>query len=96
MAFRLEALFDLTGRHALVTGGNSGIGLAMARALGLAGASVVLVARRANELQHAARSLESEGIRARFIPADLAEAEAASRIAAHATCRSTTSSMRQA
>ena len=42
---RLAHLFDLSGRRALVTGGNSGIGLAMARALGLAGPSVALAAR---------------------------------------------------
>ena len=43
----LAALFDLSGRRALVTGGHSGIGNAMARALGLAGARVLLMARRA-------------------------------------------------
>ncbi len=72
MAFRLGPLFDLTGRAALVTGGNSGIGLAMARALGLAGASVVLVARRSDELAKAADGLIGEGIVARSIAADLA------------------------
>ena len=41
---RPAKLFDLAGRRALVTGGNSGIGEAMARALGLAGARVLLVA----------------------------------------------------
>ncbi|HEY7802825.1 MAG TPA: SDR family NAD(P)-dependent oxidoreductase, partial [Orrella sp.] len=40
----------LQGRRALVTGGNSGIGQAIALALGRAGARVVLVARRATEL----------------------------------------------
>ncbi|MEK7216886.1 MAG: SDR family NAD(P)-dependent oxidoreductase, partial [Chloroflexota bacterium] len=40
-------LFDLTGRVAIVTGGNGGIGLGMARGLASAGASVVLAARDA-------------------------------------------------
>ncbi|MGC1816094.1 MAG: SDR family NAD(P)-dependent oxidoreductase, partial [Casimicrobiaceae bacterium] len=43
---RNATLFDLTGRVALVTGGSSGIGLAMAQALADAGAAVVLVDRR--------------------------------------------------
>jgi NAD(P)-dependent dehydrogenase (short-subunit alcohol dehydrogenase family) len=77
MIFRLTPLFDLTGRTALVTGGNSGIGLAMARALGLAGAKVALVARRAAELQAAAAALSDEGISAVAIVADLASQDAA-------------------
>ena len=58
--FRLSELFDLSGRTALVTGGNSGIGFALARALGLAGARTVLVARRAAELERAAGDLQAE------------------------------------
>jgi gluconate 5-dehydrogenase len=77
MVFRLTSLFDLTGRTALVTGGNSGIGLAMARALGLAGAKVALVARRAAELKAAATTLSNEGISAIPIAADLASDNAA-------------------
>ena len=38
-------LFDLTGRVAIVTGGNGGIGLGLARGLAAAGASVVIAAR---------------------------------------------------
>ena len=38
-------LFDLSGKVALVTGGNGGIGLAMAKAIGEAGASVVIAGR---------------------------------------------------
>lgn len=74
--FRLTQLFDLTGRTALVTGGNSGIGLAMARALGLAGAHLVLVARREQALREAAEGLKAEGISTDIIPADLASAAA--------------------
>ena len=72
MAFRLGALFDLTGRTALVTGGNSGIGLAMARALGLAGADIMLAARRQEETASAIAELTREGILARGILVDLA------------------------
>ena len=69
--FRLAQLFDLTRRAALVTGGNAGIGLAMARALGLAGADVVLVARRQAQLDAAAGQLRTDGIDADTISADL-------------------------
>ncbi len=80
--FRLTSLFDLTGRTALVTGGNSGIGLAMARALGLAGATVVIVARRKEALREAAEGLTAEGIETDIIPADLASPEAGTHLSA--------------
>ena len=68
----LASLFELTGKRALVTGGNSGLGAAMARALGLAGARVVLVARREAELMAVAQQLRGEGIEADTLSADLA------------------------
>jgi NAD(P)-dependent dehydrogenase (short-subunit alcohol dehydrogenase family) len=70
---RLAHLFDLTGRRALVTGGNSGIGLAMARALGLAGASVALAARAPDKLDAAEDDLAADGIDASAHPTDLAD-----------------------
>lgn len=63
---------SLEGRQALVTGGNAGIGQTMALALGQAGASVILVARRETELRAAADELSAKGIRANIITADLA------------------------
>ena len=74
--FRLTHLFDLSGRTALVTGGNSGIGLAMARALGQAGAGIVLVARRESALHEAVEALAADGIAAEPVAADLASPEA--------------------
>lgn len=73
--FRLQALFDLGGRRALVTGGSSGIGEAMAHALGLAGAQVHLVARRPAELDAAVARLRAEGIAASAQSADLAQTD---------------------
>jgi NAD(P)-dependent dehydrogenase (short-subunit alcohol dehydrogenase family) len=72
----LLSLFSLEGRVALVTGGSSGIGHAMARALALAGARVVLLARRAEPLAEAARALRAEGGEAAWVSADLADREA--------------------
>ncbi len=55
-------LFDLTGRRALVTGSSQGIGFALARALGGAGAAVVLNGRDAAKLEVAAAVLRAAGI----------------------------------
>jgi gluconate 5-dehydrogenase len=79
---RLAPLFSLEGRTAVVTGGNSGLGLAIARALGLAGARLVLCARRAAELEVAAASLGAEGLQASTLSADLAAADAADGVVA--------------
>jgi len=49
--------FDLTGKTALVTGGSAGLGFCMARALGRAGANVLIVARREEVLKKAADEL---------------------------------------
>jgi gluconate 5-dehydrogenase len=79
---RLAHLFSLQDRTALVTGGNSGIGLALARALGHAGARLVLCARREAELAAAVSALRDEQVQADAVPADLAAADAAEQVAA--------------
>ncbi|MER6816697.1 SDR family oxidoreductase [Spirillospora sp. NPDC000708] len=67
----LSGLFSLEGRTAVVTGGSSGIGRAIAVALARAGASVVVVARREPELADTVRELESHGCRGARVSADL-------------------------
>ncbi|WP_275465599.1 SDR family NAD(P)-dependent oxidoreductase [Streptomyces noursei] len=69
----LDALFSLAGRRALVTGGSSGIGRAIAEALGRAGAAVVLMARRPDPLREAAEELRAAGCAADWVAADLGD-----------------------
>jgi len=81
----LGSLFSLDGRRALVTGGSSGIGEAIARALGLAGASVLIVARGADGgLAAAVERLQKDGIRADGLSADLAALDGLRDVAAKA------------
>ena len=63
-------MFDLTGRVALVTGGNGGIGLGMARGLAAAGATVAIAARNTEK---AAAAVAALGDRSIFIPLDVAD-----------------------
>ncbi len=81
----LKALFDLTGRAALVTGASRGLGLQMAEALVEQGARVGLVARKADELDQAVSHLRAEyGGEAVALPCDLAEASAIAPLVARA------------
>ncbi|WP_010462802.1 SDR family NAD(P)-dependent oxidoreductase [Acidovorax radicis] len=57
----------------LITGGSRGIGLAMARAFGMAGAKVLLLARSAPALEDAAAALAAEGIPAWWQAADVTD-----------------------
>lgn len=70
---------NLHGKTALVTGASSGVGAATARALARAGARVLLVARRAAELERVAASI-GNGV-ARIYPADLASASVVAQLA---------------
>jgi NAD(P)-dependent dehydrogenase (short-subunit alcohol dehydrogenase family) len=62
---------DLTGRTALITGGNRGLGEAMALALAAAGASVALVARDVARLQEVKATIVDSGGKAEFFTADV-------------------------
>jgi len=66
-------VFDLNGKVAIVTGGNGGIGLGMARGLAKAGARVVVAARNEEKGAAAVRELNDFGTDALFIAADVAD-----------------------
>jgi len=69
--------FKLDGRTALVTGSSRGLGLAIARALGAAGATVALNGRDPGQVEAVVQELTSEGIRAHAVPFDAGHSEAA-------------------
>ncbi len=71
----VKALFDLTGKVALVTGGSRGLGLQMAEALGEMGAKVAITARKQVELDAAAAHLGERGVEVLTVSADLGKLE---------------------
>ena len=68
--------FRLNGRRALITGSSGGIGLALARALGQAGAAVILNGRNADKLQAATQLLRAEGLSVSTAGFDVTDADA--------------------
>jgi 2-dehydro-3-deoxy-D-gluconate 5-dehydrogenase len=68
-----SGLFDLTGKVAIVTGGNGGIGLGMARGLADAGANVAVVGRNEEKSQTAVADLRARGVEAIAVTADVTD-----------------------
>lgn len=77
-------MFDLTGRVAIVTGGNGGIGLGMAKGLAEAGATVVLAARDRSKLSHAVEKLQTSGAKAASCEVDVTDRESVAAMVDHA------------
>lgn len=68
-------LFDLSGRVAIVTGGNGGIGVGMAKGMAQAGAKVVVAGRDASKNAAAVKELQSLGATASAVAVDVLKEE---------------------
>src|SRR6266700_901012 len=75
-------LFDLSGRVAIVTGGNGGIGLGMAQGLAEAGAAIVIAARNREKSEAAMASLAGGSAKHGFIALDVADPDSCKRMVA--------------
>ncbi|MDQ0472886.1 SDR family NAD(P)-dependent oxidoreductase [Labrys wisconsinensis] len=80
----LAAAFDLSGKVAIVTGGNGGIGLAIARGLAAAGAGIVIAGRSDEKNRRAERDLAEAGATVMALNADVTREEDCKRLAAEA------------
>src|ERR1051326_2032986 len=81
------SLFDLSGRVAIVTGGNGGIGLGMAKGLAAAGAAVIVAARNREKSDRAVAELTTLGARSAFVPLDVADPQSCRAMVAEAAER---------
>ncbi len=64
-------LFDLTGKVAIVTGGNGGIGLGMAQGMASCGATIVIAGRNMEKAKSALAELRDYGVTSVFLAADV-------------------------
>jgi gluconate 5-dehydrogenase len=72
---KVQELFDLKGKVAVVTGGGRGVGQYIARGLAEAGADVVIGSRKLQNCEHVAEELKGLGTRALAVECDVAKVE---------------------
>ena len=77
-------LFDITGKVAIVTGGNGGIGLGMAKGMASIGAAIVVAGRNADKAKAALETLRGMGARAEFVAVDVTKQDQCIRMVADA------------
>lgn len=80
-------MFDLSGKVAVVTGGNGGIGLGMARGLASAGAKIVLAARNEEKSRTAVADIEGRGGVASYVATDVADEQSVAAMIAATVAR---------
>src|SRR3954453_17173187 len=78
------SLFDLSGRVALVTGGNGGIGLGISKGMAAAGAAVAIAGRDAKKAEAA---LAQPGPNSPFVPVEIAKPESCRAMIAETVAR---------
>lgn len=87
MSKDIEALFDLTGRTAIVTGGSRGIGKEMAEGLAEAGANLLLCARRAEWLDETVAEFTERGFNVAGVTCDVSKPDDVDAVIAEAISR---------
>src|SRR5271166_1075550 len=80
-------LFDLAGRVAIVTGGNGGIGLGMARGLAQAGAAIAVAGRNTAKSADAVHALEALGAKAAAVAVDVTDEASCKKMVADMVAR---------
>lgn len=76
----VKALFDLSGKTAIVTGGGRGLGEQIAKALAEAGANVVVCSRKLEACQEVSEELKQLGVRAMALACDVTKPEEVQRV----------------
>ena len=80
-------LLDLKNKTAVVTGGTSGIGLALSKGLAIAGANVIPTGRRADLVQSAAKEIEAIGRQSLVCPSDVTDVASVEKLLAEARAK---------
>ena len=79
--------FDLTGKVAIITGGNGGLGLGIAKGLAMVGAKVAVVGRNQEKIDNAVEQLKAEGADALGIQCDVSQEDDVNRMVKETVAR---------